>query len=594
MTDLAHLGIKVDYEESRNVVSRLADIEEQARATEKATDKLNKQKASDGLKKQSSTAKEVVKNFLQLDKQLRELIKLYERFKNTPSGLTQLRKELNQLDGQFKKSYDAGRLGEKGYRNLAKGSDTFRKRLDEQITTLKKNTDNIKEADNASKQYIATLKQRQAAESRRTMEYDEAATRKKELNTLKAYIIEKYKAIDANEKLQRSTAEQAKANRNASSSWIQLKTTLNKLNKEFNDFKGSPAAVRGMRKSLNDLERAALKSYKAGRLASEGYLDVTQSCDKLKRSLRSTTKTADKFDNKLDELWKRFGAVTLGFTVFYRLINAIEQAMTEFVMIFFEGIKLSGEMASMSVKLATYISLMDKSSTSSADFAENIEKAKNNVQGLVNQSLTSASSLQELNTAYDEFAQHGIMIQEDLLPAFSAFTDLTVLLSRTTGETTRQIRSEISGLLEGQMRATNVTIRALKRMGYITDETMAKLKKGEDVSENLRVMLKSMEKDVMAFQKYMVKADPAIIWTKWKDAMSTAIGVAIQERSELEGVVNVFSEVIYKHLEWVKALQEDEEFMDNAGKAMKLLATGFDYVLRFFEKSVGQYLVFLV
>src|SRR6056297_2413274 len=58
---------------------------------------------------------------------------------------------------------------------------------------------------------------------------------------------------------------------------------------------------------------------------------TANSADRLTRSTQKTSKAGKEFSGVLDEWWKRFGAVSIGFTVVYRAMNALEQGIGRLV-----------------------------------------------------------------------------------------------------------------------------------------------------------------------------------------------------------------------------------------------------------------------
>jgi len=94
MADLAELGIKVTYHEVNKPEKRLKDLENQAKRTDKATSKLGKSKASDGLKQQSKVTDDLAKSYARLGRTMSDLKTKYERMKTSPKALADLKKEL--------------------------------------------------------------------------------------------------------------------------------------------------------------------------------------------------------------------------------------------------------------------------------------------------------------------------------------------------------------------------------------------------------------------------------------------------------------------------------------------------------------------
>lgn len=361
------------------------------------------------------------------------------------------------------------------------------------------------------------------------------------------------------EKLRRSSAL-------LDSEYHELNATLNRADKELNEFEQEA------RQTASTLNRTGRK------------------VDQFGRRTQRTTRKVEEHEGVLENWAHRFGAVALGFTVAYRAMNAFENLMAKTSETIKEAIVSSGELASLQAQLATYAMIAEGAGESVEAFGGKMEQAAGNVREIANASLESTSTLNELRTAYDEFAQHGIMIQKELMDEFSAFVDFAALIAQTTGNTIKQIRSEISGLLEGQMRASNVVIRMLKRTGLITDELIAKIKGAEDVSEGMKEMLEKIGPILQEMQRYRLEVDVGAGWQKWQDAIRQAMVTSIQMRSEMEGTLNIFGEVINKHREQAIAMQDNEEAMRAYGEAMVGLRDLVDLAMKSYRVFIDNLL----
>src|SRR6056297_227642 len=80
MADLAELGIKVTYHEVNKPEKRLKDLENQAKRTDKATSKLGKKKASDGLRQQSKAADDLTKSMGRMESAFEKVSKRVVQF----------------------------------------------------------------------------------------------------------------------------------------------------------------------------------------------------------------------------------------------------------------------------------------------------------------------------------------------------------------------------------------------------------------------------------------------------------------------------------------------------------------------------------
>jgi len=260
------------------------------------------------------------------------------------------------------------------------------------------------------------------------------------------------------------------------------------------------------------------------------------------------SKQANKFSGIMNTWWERFGAVAIGFTVAYRAMNAFENVIYETVEIMRDAILASGELSSLQGELAGYYTL---STGKIENFNKALNDARGNVNALAMASTKSVSTIDELVTGYSELAQHGVYIQENMMDEFTAFNDMLVQVAKSTGSTTKQIRSEWQGLLEGQERATNAMLRMLRNIGVLSEEEVKMLKGIGDEAAIVEKILERTGEAAKRVQEEMLQRNVAAAMRNWKAAMQQSIVAAQQLAAEGENVGNIFGKTIYDHIERV-------------------------------------------
>lgn len=236
--------------------------------------------------------------------------------------------------------------------------------------------------------------------------------------------------------------------------------------------------------------------------------------------------------------WKRFGVVALGFTIAYRAMNAFEAGLRKLGTTMIDSIKESGELASIQAKLAFWYQMHSKEVIG---FADAYQMAAVNVDELMKVSVKSISSLEELATGMDEVAQAVGSVPAALVPALASVVDFTVMVAQTTGSTTRQIRQELQAFMEGQMRTTNILIRALKNVGIITKADIANLKAMTNRAEIFEKVLTTIHERWEQVRDTIIAADVNRAMAFWEKSIRYTMVQSTKLASELEGVSNIFA-----------------------------------------------------
>src|SRR6056297_2048460 len=141
MADLAQLGIAVNIQDNNadkklNALSTAADsltrvVEGLESSVKKASDALSKtgKGASSKLKTQEKATKEITKAYIQLLGMLNKVDKAYSSIGSTNTGTKQLQKDLNEVNKELSKSYNAGKVVGEQYTEIARVVDTLSAKL---------------------------------------------------------------------------------------------------------------------------------------------------------------------------------------------------------------------------------------------------------------------------------------------------------------------------------------------------------------------------------------------------------------------------------------------------------------------------------
>jgi lambda family phage tail tape measure protein len=293
-----------------------------------------------------------------------------------------------------------------------------------------------------------------------------------------------------------------------------------------------------------------------------------------------------KFSGLLDEWWHRFGSVAIAFTVVYRAMNALEAGVGQLANMIKKAILVSGELAAEQAKLALFASMGSKGVIKIADA---FDQASGTIVALHDASVTSLSSLEDLTVGLDKLGQANIFPKPEQMKNFADFIDLTILVSKTTGNTAMQVRSEVQALLTGQMRANNVLVNMLKSMGVLSEQDIQNLKKMTDRAQILEKVLTLVGISWDQVLKKITISSPEMAMAVWEKGIVRVMTRVIQMVSQKEGTQNIFGQVIYEHLtkwnEQFKNLANNEDAKAMAVMMMKL-RDALDFALTAFERMV--------
>ncbi len=275
------------------------------------------------------------------------------------------------------------------------------------------------------------------------------------------------------------------------------------------------------------------------------------------KSVKSFVDKSEKHGKKFEKgWWARFGAVALGFTIAYRAMNAFERGLQKLSETMLEAIRESGELASLQAKLALWTTMHSKGVI---EYADAFRYARGTMLALMEASVTSLSSINELSTGLDEMGQTLGLVRTETVKAAVDLIDFTVLVAQTTGSVTRQVRQEIQSLLQGQLRTTNIVIRTMRIMGVITDEDIAKLKAQIDVQETFDKILVAVSEHMEVFREQVLRTDVNKAFAYWEKSIRVVLVRSVLLASVLENVGNIFAEeLVPRAREFGKALSEED------------------------------------
>jgi len=280
--------------------------------------------------------------------------------------------------------------------------------------------------------------------------------------------------------------------------------------------------------------------------------------------------------------WVRFGKVAAGFTVAYRAINLMEAGLSRVSTLLQEAIVETGELASLQGKLAFWQRMHAKDVMS---FADAYKAAGANVQALYEASFRSMSTLSELTTGMEEIAQTIGSVPPELIPQLVSVIDFTTLVAQTTGSTTRQIRQELQALTQGEMRTTNILIRAMKNIGVLTAKDISQLKQMNNQAEILRKVFNAIHTEWGKLAKELIRTDPTKAFTVWEKTARKIFIDATKAASAMKDVKNIFADVISTEIDRMLQDITDKDWARIAA-AMTDLADALGWVLRLFPKLI--------
>ncbi len=259
---------------------------------------------------------------------------------------------------------------------------------------------------------------------------------------------------------------------------------------------------------------------------------------------RALGKTKQRAISVLTMWWQHFGRIAIGFTIAYRAMNAFEALVGKTTETIRESIKESGELASLQGKLAMFAVL---AAQGQLEFSTAYKQAAFNVDALNQASIKSISSLRDLSTALDETAQHGVIVGKEMTEQFVSFADFTILIAQTTGDNARQMRSEINALMEGQMRANNILIRALKAFKILDDEKIRQLRAMVNRGEIFDKIIREIHEHWVKMRDELLRTNPTVAFSVWEKSIRRVLVISIQLASRSRGELNLFAETLARH-----------------------------------------------
>ena len=325
------------------------------------------------------------------------------------------------------------------------------------------------------------------------------------------------------------------------------------------------ASMRAATKRLTETVEASDLVKNTRELAStaqHSFVTMGQSAEKAEESVRKASRGVRDLSNNIirnnsivTTWWNNFGRVAIGFTIAYRTMNAFEALLGKVSSTLIEAVKGTGELATLQGKLAMFFKL---GANSTMSFEEAYQRAAMNVGAVADASINAISSITELSTAMDELAQAGVVVPTRLAKEFVSFVDFTVLVAQTTGDNVRQIRSEISALMEGQTRANNQLIRLLKNFGVLTQQDIEDLRHMKNRAEAVEKVMKAIHEYWSKYLEKAIKSNPALAYEIWEKAIQRVLARSIELASKTSTNFNLFGETISKHIDaWKKMLSTD-------------------------------------
>ena len=304
----------------------------------------------------------------------------------------------------------------------------------------------------------------------------------------------------------------------------------------------------------------------------------------MNKSVQGFVDKSEKHGKRFEEgWWKRFGAVALGFTVAYRAMNAFERGLQKLSETIIEAIRESGELASIQAKMALWTTMHSKGIIK---YGDSFQYARGTMLALMDASVTSLSAISELATGLDEMGQTLGLVRTETVKSAVDLIDFTVLVAQTTGSVTRQVRQEIQSLLQGQIRTTDIVIRTMRKMGVVTDEDIAKLKKQIDVQETFDKVLLAISAHMEEFREQVLRTDVSKALAYWEKSIRVVLVRSTLLASTLEGVGNIYAEELTKRAkEYGDALSDIE--IERSIILMLRLRDAFALGLDLFEKMTG-------
>lgn len=340
------------------------------------------------------------------------------------------------------------------------------------------------------------------------------------------------------------------------------------------------AALRPFAEQLN-LKKTALRQL------DSIITKIPNSFERFGRAINGVNAAAHRNISILGTWWNHFGRVAIGFTIAYRAMNAFEALLGKTVETIKSAITEAGEFATLQGKLAMFMSL---SSKGAINFDTAFTAAGDIVAGLAQASTKSISSVEELSVAMDELAQAGVIIPRNLTKEFVSFADFTSLISQTTGDNVRQLRSEINALMEGQTRANNTLIRAMKHFGILDAQMINDLRHMHNRGKAVELIMKRIHDVWTKFVDKAIASNPALAYQVWEKSIRRTLMSSIALVSAAQGKFNIFADTIKKHIDRWNAAFSGDLTKNNQVRQMAIsmlsLNNVLDKALSAFEKML--------
>lgn len=330
---------------------------------------------------------------------------------------------------------------------------------------------------------------------------------------------------------------------------------------------------KAMKVSMTKVEqRSALSSQRMAK-DSQNFMHVSRG--------HAKTFSADWF--------KRFGEVAIGFTLAYRAMNAFETGLVKVIETVKEGIMESSALAAVQAKLAFWYTMYAKESVT---YAEAFKNAAVNIRALGLASIQSISTIDELTTGLDEMAQSVGAIPAEMIPAMASMVDFTVMVAKTTGSSTRQVRQEFQALMEGRIRTTDVMARSLIKTGIMTRAELKQMRNMTNQAEILNRVMTAVHEKWSVARDTMRRASIEMALPFWEKTLRANIRYAVDFASAMgnigkktEETGNIFAIIFVKHAQ--KILEDLTKGIGNNVLMIKALAAGLDFSLTFFENALS-------
>lgn len=285
----------------------------------------------------------------------------------------------------------------------------------------------------------------------------------------------------------------------------------------------------GMRKIKNQLRELEVLG---DRLSKSGIIKpsvVKSNLNTIRNSISRLDNAVLSSSNILVRWWKRFGEVTLGFTVMYRALNLLENGIIAFTGYLRNSIKTFDDWISLTYKMASMHQLFSNVGSS---FEQSLSGASNIVNAIKTSMVNTTASIEDVVAGLDEMAQHGVFIEQTKnVKSFINLFGFISEVAKTTGSSAKQVRQEVQALFEGNLRVGNTFLRFvsnLEKSGQIAKGTTNQLKSAAGQTEALLRIIDKINPVIVRMNASLFELSASASFTRLQKVMYIMSDLGLQ------------------------------------------------------------------